>query len=80
MGAQHEIQCPYDGWAIVRTRAMRQIVTHLRVSTDKQSKSDLGIEAQRDAVARFVAAGNVGVLSDHVQVETREVSVALDGR
>ena len=29
------------------------IISYIRVSTDKQSKSGLGIEAQRDAIGRF---------------------------
>ena len=29
------------------------IISYIRVSTDKQSKSGLGLEAQRDAIARF---------------------------
>jgi DNA invertase Pin-like site-specific DNA recombinase len=35
---------------------VRQVVAYLRVSTDRQGKSGLGIEAQREAVARFAAA------------------------
>jgi hypothetical protein len=34
---------------------MGQIVSYIRVSTGKQSKSGLGIEAQREAIARFAA-------------------------
>ena len=35
---------------------MRQIVSYTRVSTGNQGKSGLGIEAQREAIARFAAA------------------------
>jgi hypothetical protein len=31
------------------------IIAYIRVSTDKQGKSGLGLEAQRDAIARFAA-------------------------
>jgi DNA invertase Pin-like site-specific DNA recombinase len=32
------------------------IIGYIRVSTDKQGKSGLGLEAQREAIARFAAA------------------------
>jgi DNA invertase Pin-like site-specific DNA recombinase len=34
---------------------MGQIISYLRVSTGKQGKSGLGIEAQRETIARFAA-------------------------
>ena len=48
---------------------MRQIVSYIRVSTGKQGKSGLGIEAQREAIARFAAAEGCEVLAEVVEVE-----------
>jgi DNA invertase Pin-like site-specific DNA recombinase len=44
-------------------------VSYLRVSTDRQGKSGLGLEAQRQAVADFVH-GEGRLLSEHVEVES----------
>ena len=59
---------------------MRQIVSYLRVSTGKQGKSGLGIEAQREAIARFAAADGCEVLAEVVEVETGKGADALDRR
>ncbi len=59
---------------------MQQVVIYLRVSTDRQGKSGLGIEAQREAVGRFVAAEGLEVLGEFVEVETGKGSDALDRR
>ena len=59
---------------------MRQVVAYFRVSTDRQGKSGLGIEAQREAVARFVAAEGVDVLGEFAEVETGKGCDALDRR
>jgi len=59
---------------------MRQIISYLRVSTDKQGQSGLGIEAQRDAIARFAVAEGCEVLAEFVEVETGKGSDALDRR
>jgi DNA invertase Pin-like site-specific DNA recombinase len=59
---------------------MRQVISYLRVSTDKQGKSGLGIEAQREAVARFIAAEACEVLGEYVEVETGKGADALDRR
>jgi len=59
---------------------MRQIVSYIRVSTDKQGKSGLGIEAQREAVARFATAEGLEVVAEYVEVETGKGSDALERR
>src|SRR5271166_2846781 len=59
---------------------MSQIVSYIRVSTGKQGKSGLGIEAQRQAIARFAAAEGREVLAEFVEVETGKGSDALDRR
>jgi len=38
------------------------IIGYIRVSTDKQGKSGLGLEAQREAIARFAAAESLAQL------------------
>jgi DNA invertase Pin-like site-specific DNA recombinase len=59
---------------------MRQVISYIRVSTDKQGKSGLGIEAQREAIARFAAAEGCEVVAEHVEVETSKGADALDRR
>ena len=59
---------------------MRPVISYLRVSTGKQGKSGLGIEAQREAIARFSAAEGCVVIAEHVEVETGKGSDALDHR
>jgi DNA invertase Pin-like site-specific DNA recombinase len=59
---------------------VRQIVSYIRVSTGKQGKSGLGIEAQREAIARFAAAQGCEILAEVVEVETGKGNDALDRR
>ena len=59
---------------------MRQIVGYIRVSTGKQGKSGLGIEAQRAAISRFAQAEGMHLLAEHVEVETGKGADALDRR
>ncbi len=47
-----------------------KFVSYLRVSTDMQSRSGLGLEAQRQAVASFLHDGQRMVLSELVEVES----------
>lgn len=59
---------------------MRRVITYLRVSTDKQGKSGLGLEAQREAMARFMAAEGCEALGEYLEIETGKGSDALDRR
>jgi Resolvase, N terminal domain len=60
---------------------MGRIISYFRVSTGKQGKSGLGIEAKREAIARFAAAEGRQVLAEFVAVETGKGGAdALDDR
>ncbi len=59
---------------------MRQAVPYYRVSTARQGRSGLGIEAQRSAVTRFAEVEGMTLLPEHVEVETGKGSDALDRR
>jgi DNA invertase Pin-like site-specific DNA recombinase len=56
------------------------IIGYIRVSTDKQGKSGLGLEAQREAIARFAAAESLEVAGEFIEVETGKGADALDKR
>jgi DNA invertase Pin-like site-specific DNA recombinase len=47
-----------------------QFVAYFRVSTDKQGRSGLGLEAQREAVQRYIASVGGTLISEHVEVES----------
>jgi DNA invertase Pin-like site-specific DNA recombinase len=57
-----------------------KLVSYLRVSTDRQNRSGLGLEAQRAAIARFAAAEALEVIAELVEVETGKGADALDRR
>lgn len=59
---------------------MKQIIAYIRVSTSQQSRSGLGIEAQREALARFALEAGYEVAAEFVEVETGKGSDALDRR
>lgn len=50
--------------------ATGKFVTYLRVSTDRQGKSGLGLEAQRKAVADYLNGGAWTLLREFVEVES----------
>jgi DNA invertase Pin-like site-specific DNA recombinase len=57
-----------------------RIVSYTRVSTDQQGRSGLGLEAQREAIARFAEAEGLKVIAELVEVETGKGADALDRR
>jgi DNA invertase Pin-like site-specific DNA recombinase len=58
----------------------KPLLAYLRVSTQAQGRSGLGLEAQRERVARFAAAEGFEIVAEHVEVETGKGSNALDER
>src|SRR6266436_5423094 len=65
---------------IGRDRGMTQAIAYYRVSTQRQGRSGLGIEAQRAAVARFAEAEGIEIIADHTEIETGKGADALDRR
>jgi DNA invertase Pin-like site-specific DNA recombinase len=47
-----------------------KIVTYIRVSTDKQGRSGLGLEAQRSAIAAYAAQHKATITAEFVEVES----------
>ena len=59
---------------------MERAVAYLRVSTQQQQRSGLGIEAQRAAIERFVAAESLTIIEEYAEFETGKGADALDRR
>jgi DNA invertase Pin-like site-specific DNA recombinase len=58
----------------------KPLITYIRVSTSRQGRSGLGIEAQRQVLAMFAQAEGFEVVREFVEVETGKGSDALDRR
>lgn len=59
---------------------MKPLVAYVRVSTAGQGRSGLGIEAQRQAIAKFAEAEGFEIVAEYIEVETGKGSDALDRR
>jgi len=59
---------------------MQQAVAYYRVSTARQGRSGLGIEAQRAAVTRFAEAEGFELTDEFVEAETGKGADALERR
>lgn len=59
---------------------MKPIISYVRVSSQQQGKSGLGIEAQQQANARFADANGFEVVDEFIEVETGKGADALDRR
>jgi DNA invertase Pin-like site-specific DNA recombinase len=60
--------------------SMDRAVAYLRVSTQQQQRSGLGIEAQRAAIERFAAAESLTIIEEYAEFETGKGADALDRR
>ena len=67
---------PYGGMQFDMERA----IAYLRVSTQRQQRSGLGIDAQRSAIERFAASESITIAAEFVEAETGKGSDALDRR
>jgi DNA invertase Pin-like site-specific DNA recombinase len=65
---------------VVKRWRMSNVIAYIRVSTDSQSRSGLGLDAQRQAITDFCAAEGVKVRETFVEVETGKGADALDRR
>jgi DNA invertase Pin-like site-specific DNA recombinase len=59
---------------------MSSAVAYYRVSTQRQGRSGLGIEAQKGAVTRFAEAAGIVLLQEFTEIETGKGADALDRR
>ena len=59
---------------------MERAIAYLRVSTQRQQRSGLGIEAQRAAIQRFAEAEGMTIIGEYVEAETGKGADALDRR
>jgi len=58
----------------------KPLVAYFRVSTREQGRSGLGIDAQRDAIARFALGEGFEVVAEFVEIETGKGADALERR
>lgn len=59
---------------------MRCLIAYCRVSTQRQGRSGLGLEAQRSAIEQFASAHGFTIAGELVEVETGKGADALDRR
>jgi hypothetical protein len=68
------------GHTVVCPLVMERAIAYLRVSTQRQHRSGLGLEAQRTTIERFATAESFTILAEYVEAETGKGSDALDRR
>ncbi len=59
---------------------MEPVIAYLRVSTQRQQRSGLGIEAQRSTIQQFVANESLAISAEFVEFESGKGADALDRR
>jgi DNA invertase Pin-like site-specific DNA recombinase len=59
---------------------MSQVISYIRVSSQAQGRSGLGLEAQRKTIGQFVASEGLEVVEEFIEVETGKGADALNKR
>jgi DNA invertase Pin-like site-specific DNA recombinase len=67
----HTVVCPL---------VMERVIAYLRVSTQRQQRSGLGLDAQRTTIERFAASEFLTIAAEYVEAETGKGADALDRR
>ena len=62
------------------TAPQARAIAYLRVSTQRQGRSGLGLEAQRETIARHCHAAGIELAGEYIEVETGKGADALDRR
>src|SRR5437764_11526877 len=65
---------------VVCSLDMERAIAYFRVSTQRQHRSGLGLDAQRAAIERFAATESVQIAAEYVEAETGKGSDALGRR
>src|SRR4051794_33573290 len=68
------------GYTVVCPLVMERAIAYLRVSTQRQHRSGLGLEAQRATIERFAANESLTIQAEYVEAESGKGSDALDRR
>jgi DNA invertase Pin-like site-specific DNA recombinase len=58
----------------------KAVVSYIRVSTARQGRSGLGLEAQREAIAQFCQAQGFTVAGEYIEIESGKGADALERR
>jgi DNA invertase Pin-like site-specific DNA recombinase len=58
----------------------QELIAYCRVSTSRQGKSGLGLEAQQGAITRFAEAEGYAIVRQAIEIETGKGADALDRR
>jgi DNA invertase Pin-like site-specific DNA recombinase len=61
-------------------KAVKTVISYIRVSTARQGRSGLGLEAQREAIARFCKAQDYTLAGEYIEVESGKGADALERR
>jgi len=58
--------------------AKGKFIGYIRVSTDKQGKSGLGLEAQRKAIMDYLNGGSWELIAEYVEIESGKIDERVE--